>query len=69
MAKEFFGNLDRKSANKPPKRVKEVACDEPKPLQTKSSVKEAGKKIRSLHTNRLSVASGDRVIGVVEAIP
>ena len=66
MAKKFLGNLDRKSTKQPPKRVKEVASEEPKPLQAKSSVKEAGEKIRSLHTNRLSVASGDRVVGVVE---
>lgn len=57
---------DRKSTKQTPKRVKELACEEPKPLQAKSSVKEAGEKIRSLHTDRLPVASGDRVVGVVE---
>src|SRR4029077_44178 len=47
-----------KSTKQPAKRVKEVACKEPKPLQAKSSVKEAGEKIRSFHTDRLPVASG-----------
>jgi CBS domain-containing protein len=66
MAKKFVEKPDRKSTKEPLKRVKEVACQEPKPLQAKSSVKEAGEKIRSLHTNRLPVASGDRVVGAVE---
>jgi CBS domain-containing protein len=48
------------------KRVKEVACQEPKPLQAKNSVKEAGEKMRSLDTNRLPVASGDHLVGAVE---
>ena len=33
-----------KSTKQPAKRVKEVACKEPKPLQAKSSVKEAGER-------------------------
>jgi len=33
-----------KLTKQPAKRVKEVACKEPKPLQAKSSVKEAGEK-------------------------
>src|SRR6478672_13093478 len=48
------------------KRVKEIACKEPKPLQAKSSVKEEGEKIRSFHTDRLPVASGDRLVGTVK---
>ena len=50
----------------PSKRVKEVACKEPKPLQEKSSVKEAGEKMRSFHTDRLPVASGDHLVGAVK---
>jgi CBS domain-containing protein len=55
-----------KLTKQPAKRVKEVACKEPKPLQAKSSVKEAGEKIRSFHTDRLPVASGDRLVGTVK---
>jgi CBS domain-containing protein len=64
--KKFVEKPDRKSTKGPPKRVKEVACEEPKPLQAKSLVKEAGEKIRSFHTDRLPVASGDRLVGAVE---
>jgi CBS domain-containing protein len=66
MEKKFVKNPDGKSTKPPPKRVKDVACDEPKPLQETSSVKEAGEKMRSLHTNRLPVASGDHLVGAVE---
>jgi CBS domain-containing protein len=66
MEKKFVKNPDGKSTKPPPKRVKDVACDEPKPLQATSSVKEAGEKMRSLHTNRLPVASGDHLVGAVE---
>ncbi len=59
-----------KGASKPSKRglkcVKEVASDEPKPLQERSSLKEAGEKMRSLHTSRLPVASGNRLVGALE---
>ena len=55
-----------KLTKQPAKRVKEVACKEPKPLQAKSSVKEAGEKIRSFHTDRLPVASGDRLVGTLK---
>jgi CBS domain-containing protein len=48
-----------------PKRVKEVASDEPKPLQEKSSIKEAGEKMRSLKTDKFPVASGDRLVGTM----
>ena len=64
--KKFVENPDRKSTKQPSKRVKEVACQEPKPLQAESSLKEAGEKMRSLDTNRLPVASGDRLVGAVE---
>jgi hypothetical protein len=64
---KLLGRVSWHPSRSSPKRVKELACEEPKPLQTKSSVKEAGEKIRSLHTNRLSVVSGDRVVGVVES--
>jgi CBS domain-containing protein len=60
------GNPDRKSTKRPPKRVKEVVCQEPKLLQAKSSLTEAGEKMRSLDTNRLPVASGDHLVGAVE---
>ena len=55
-----------KLTKQPAKRVKEVARKEPRPLQAKSSVKEAGEKIRSFHTDRLPVASGDRLVGTVK---
>jgi CBS domain-containing protein len=35
-------------------------------LQAKSSVKEAGEKIGSFHTDRLPVVSGDRLVGTVK---
>jgi len=47
-------------------KCKEVASENPKPLQEKNSLKEAGEKMRSLHTDRLPVASGDRLVGDVE---
>ena len=57
----------RKSDKKPrPKRVKEVASDKPKPLQEKSSLKEAGERMRSLHADSLPVASGDHLVGAVK---
>ena len=58
--------LAQKSGKKRLKRVKEVASDEPKPLQEKSSLKEAGEKMRSLDCDRLPVASGDRLVGAME---
>jgi CBS domain-containing protein len=66
MVKKFVENPERKVTKQPSKRVKEVACQEPKPLQAESSLKEAGEKMRSLDTNRLRVASGDRLVGAVE---
>jgi CBS domain-containing protein len=66
MAKKFVENSDRKSTKQPSKCVKEVACQEPKLLQEKSSLKDAGEKMRSLDTNRLPVASGDHLVGAVE---
>jgi len=66
MVKRFVENPERKLTKQPSKRVKEVACQEPKPLQEKASLKEAGEKMRSLDTNRLPVASGDHLVGAVE---
>jgi len=66
MVRKLVEYPDRKSTKQSPTRVKEVACEEPKLLQAKSSVKEAGEKMRSLHTNRLPVASGDHLVGAVE---
>ena len=65
MAENSAGKRARKSS-KQLERVKEVASDEPKPLQEKSSLKEAGEKMRSLNADRLPVASGDRLVGAVE---
>jgi CBS domain-containing protein len=66
MRKKLAKQADRKSRKQPSKRVKEVARAEPKLLQEKSSLEEAGEKIRSLNTHRLPVASGDRLVGAVE---
>jgi CBS domain-containing protein len=56
----------RKASGQQLRRVKEVASDEPKPLQDKNSLKEAGEKMRSLNAELLPVASGDRLVGAVE---
>jgi CBS domain-containing protein len=66
MAKKIRKNASRKSRGERVKLVKEVAREEPKPLQAKSTVKDAGEKIRSLQTDRLPVASGDRLVGAVK---
>ena len=66
MGKKSWEKLGRKLTKQPPKRVKEVARKEPKPLQAKSSVKQAAEKIRSYHTDRLAVASGDQLVGTVK---
>ena len=66
MRKKLAKQADRKSRKQPSKQVKEVARAEPKLLQEKSSLEEAGEKIRSLNTHRLPVASGDRLVGAVE---
>ena len=44
MVKKSLAKRGGKLTKQPAKRVKEVACKEPKPLQAKSSVKEAGKR-------------------------
>ena len=46
--------------------VKEVAHDEPKPLQAGGSAKEAGERMITLGTNRLPVESDHRLVGAVE---
>ena len=66
MVRKFVENLEGKSTKQRSKGVKEVACQEPRPLQAKSSLKEAGEKMRSLDTNRLPVASGEYLVGAVE---
>ena len=66
MRKKLAKQAVRKSRKQPSKQVKEVARAEPKLLQEKSSLEEAGEKIRSLNTHRLPVASGDRLVGAVE---
>ncbi len=66
MAGKPIGNDPSKTGKKTAKLVKEVARQEPKPLQDESSVKEAGEKIRLLQTDRLPVASGDRLVGAVK---
>ena len=66
MVKNSADKRARKSSKEHLERVKEVASDEPKPLQEKSSLKEAGEKMRSLNADRLPVASGDRLVGAVE---
>jgi CBS domain-containing protein len=66
MVKKFVENPERTSTKQSSKSVKEVAYQEPRPLQAKSSLKEAGEKMRSLDTNRLPVASGEYLVGAVE---
>ena len=66
MRKKLARQPDPELTKKASKRVKEVASAEPKLLQEKSSLEEAGEKIRSLQTNRLPVASGDHLVGAVE---
>jgi CBS domain-containing protein len=65
MPKQSSKKAAKTSAQPPRKRVEEVASDQPKPLQEKSSVKEAGEKMRSLKTDKFPVASGDRLVGTV----
>ena len=62
----FLKKPDPESTKPPSQSVKDVACQEPKPLQAQSSLKDAGEKMRSLDTNRLPVASGDQLVGAVE---
>jgi CBS domain-containing protein len=66
MAKKFVKDPALKATKQRAKVVKEVARDEPKPLQAEGSVKEAGEKMRSLKTNRLPVESDHRLVGAVE---
>jgi CBS domain-containing protein len=66
MRKKLAKQADRKSRKQPSKQIKEVARAEPKLLQEKSSLEEAGEKMRSLNTHRLPVASGDQLVGAVE---
>ncbi len=60
--------MAKKTAKKraPARRVRELASDEPKPLQEKSTLKQAGETMRSLQEDRFPVAAGDRLVGTVE---
>jgi CBS domain-containing protein len=56
----------KKPAPKSTKCVRELACEDPKPLQERSTLKQAGETMRSLQTDRFPVAAGDRLVGTVE---
>jgi CBS domain-containing protein len=56
----------KKATSKSTRPARELASKEPKPLQEKSTVKEAGETMRSLQTNRFPVAAGERLVGTVE---
>jgi CBS domain-containing protein len=56
----------RKPARKLSKHAGELACEEPKPLQEESTLKEAGETMRSLHTETYPVAAGDHLVGTVK---
>ena len=56
----------KKPAPKSTKRVRELACEDPKPLQERSTLKQAGETMRSLQEDRFPVAAGDRLVGTVE---
>ncbi len=62
MAKKMM----KKRAPKSTRRVRELASEDPKPLQERSTVKQAGETMRSLQTDRFPVAAGDRLVGTVE---
>ena len=66
MVKKSVKDPALKTTKQRAKLVKEVARDEPKPLQAGGSVKEAGERMRSLETNRLPVESDHRLVGAVE---
>jgi CBS domain-containing protein len=46
--------------------AKELASEKHKPLQEKSTLQEAGERMRSLQTERFPVAAGDQLVGTVE---
>jgi CBS domain-containing protein len=56
-----------KRSKERPKRARDWAGSEPKPLQQENSVKEAGEKMRSLETSNYPVASGQQLVGLVES--
>ena len=66
MVKKAVEDPTLKATKQRAKLVKEVARDEPKPLQAGGSVKEAGERMRALETNRLPVESDHRLVGAVE---
>ena len=46
--------------------AKELAFEQPKPLQEKNTLQEAGETMRSLQAERFPVAAGDQLVGTVE---
>ena len=54
MVKKAVKDPTLKATKQRAKLVKEVARDEPKPLQAGGSVKEAGERMRALETNRIA---------------
>ncbi len=66
MAPKLAKQPDRMATKRPLRLVKEVSSQEPKLLQAKSSLKEAGEQMRSAGTNRLPVALGDHLVGAME---
>jgi CBS domain-containing protein len=58
--------ITKKLAPKSTKPLRELACEDPKPLQEKSTVKQAGETMRSLQTESFPVAAGDHLVGTVE---
>jgi CBS domain-containing protein len=56
----------KKPAPKSTRRVRELACEDPKPIQDRSTLKQAGETMRSLQEDRFPVAAGDRLVGTVE---
>ena len=66
MVKKAVKDPTLKATKQRAKLVKDVARDEPKPLQAGGSVKEAGERMRALETNRLPVESDHRLVGAVE---
>ena len=66
MVKKAVKDPALKTTKQRAKLVKEVARDEPKPLQAGDPVKEAGERMKALETDRLPVESDHRLVGAVE---
>jgi CBS domain-containing protein len=56
----------KKRTSKSTRPARELASKEPRPLQEKNTVKEAGETMRSLQEDRFPVAAGERLVGTVE---